>query len=207
MASGGGPRTEQPTRCRGGGSLEDLWAFNEEVVARAIYNSKIPVISAVGHQVDFTIADFVADLRAPTPSAAAELVIASKEHLVRDLGHLSSRIEKTFISKLEAKVKYFENLRQACLYRNPVNRINYNIEKLDAKIEEITEELKKMRSKTVFKEPSVGKGARLYDEIKEGYIKTDSEMKLSDEERKSFSESDDIRTGEPIDKVIKMIVF
>ena len=78
---------------RGGGSVEDLWAFNEEVVARAIHASRIPVISAVGHEVDFTIADFVADLRAPTPSAAAEMVVKSREELDLRISHLAKRLD------------------------------------------------------------------------------------------------------------------
>ncbi len=97
---------------RGGGSLEDLWAFNEEVVARAISASRIPVISAVGHEIDFTIADFVADLRASTPSAAAELVVRNKVELVQTLGHLESRLVQTIRAMLELKGERVFSLRQ-----------------------------------------------------------------------------------------------
>ncbi len=97
---------------RGGGSLEDLWAFNEEVVARAIFNSQIPIVSAVGHEVDFTIADFVSDLRAPTPSVAAELVVSDKNELAGLI--LSSQLQmqttlKNQISNLNQRVISLQN--------------------------------------------------------------------------------------------------
>jgi exodeoxyribonuclease VII large subunit len=95
---------------RGGGSLEDLWAFNEEAVARAIFDSRVPIISAVGHEVDFTIADFVADLRAPTPSAAAELVVRNKAELIQSLESLGRRLGNASRAALEARRERFLSL-------------------------------------------------------------------------------------------------
>ncbi|OGQ45768.1 MAG: hypothetical protein A3H42_00570 [Deltaproteobacteria bacterium RIFCSPLOWO2_02_FULL_46_8] len=96
---------------RGGGSMEDLWAFNEEVVARAIFASRIPIISAVGHEIDFTIADFVADVRAPTPSAAAEIAVPKREDLLLHLEQLKQQLFKSPLRRFPDRMMRIDDLR------------------------------------------------------------------------------------------------
>ena len=101
---------------RGGGSIEDLWAFNEEVVARAIVESALPVVSAVGHETDFTIADFVADLRAPTPTAAAALVAPDREAVARELDGLATRWQQSQLRQLEARMQRVDSLSRRLVH-------------------------------------------------------------------------------------------
>jgi exodeoxyribonuclease VII large subunit len=122
---------------RGGGSIEDLWAFNEEVVARAIAESKIPVVSAVGHEIDFTVADFVADLRAPTPSAAAELVVPKLSDIVQDLEYLTNQM----IERMEEDIEdYRERLRYLIdrrFFREPRQILETPTQRLDEMVQRL----------------------------------------------------------------------
>lgn len=108
---------------RGGGSLEDLWPFNEEVVARAIYESEIPVISAVGHEIDYTISDFVSDFRAPTPSAAAELVIPRKDDLVNAIATYMTRLKNALAGRIGVLEEKLSNLKDSYVLTQPLNLI------------------------------------------------------------------------------------
>ncbi len=120
---------------RGGGSMEDLWSFNEEIVARAIANSKIPVISCVGHETDFTIADFVADMRAPTPSAAAELVVKSKVELAANIAGLERRLLQSLRIYYENLQGKFRRLSSSRMLVNPLTLLDRPTRRLDDAIE------------------------------------------------------------------------
>ena len=116
---------------RGGGSLEELWAFNEEILARSIYNSKIPIVSAIGHETDFTISDFVADLRCPTPSAAAEMTIPDKSSLINNINLLNSKLNKAIKRNLELKVENINSINKSIQYQGPENKINQYYQYID----------------------------------------------------------------------------
>ena len=122
---------------RGGGSIEDLWAFNEECVARAIYDSRIPIISAVGHEIDFTIADFVADLRAPTPTGAAEMAVPNLVDVNNLINQYKIRVNESINNLLNLNMKKLEHLKESYVLRNPLALYEVKEQKLDSYIDVI----------------------------------------------------------------------
>jgi len=122
---------------RGGGSIEDLWPFNEEIVARAIYECEIPIISAVGHEVDYTIADFVADLRAPTPTGAAEMAVPNLIDLNKHIDQLKIRLKENIIKQINFKKLYLDTLKNSYIIKNPIILYENKKQKLDIIVEKL----------------------------------------------------------------------
>ena len=139
---------------RGGGSLEDLWPFNEEIVAHAIYNSEIPIISAVGHETDFTIADFVADLRAPTPSAAAELAVPDIYEVKQKINQAQNKLKILLSKKLEIIKLRYEKCMNSAVFREPLRIIRDKQLTLDSYIKQLEKHIqeKKQQEKTKYVE-------------------------------------------------------
>ena len=144
---------------RGGGSIEDLWAFNDEELANTIYNAKTPIISAVGHEVDFTICDFVSDLRAPTPTGAAELAVPNMSDIMINLEHLKIRLNESLNKKIDYNKLLLNNLKNSFVLKNPMllyenkkqnidlyfeklnNMMNYRLERTNTKFSNLINKL------------------------------------------------------------------
>ena len=161
---------------RGGGSIEDLWPFNEEDVARAIYNCNTPIISAVGHEVDFTIADFVADLRAPTPTGAAEMAVPQKNEVISLINQINIRLNKALINKININKKHLEEIKKHYIFTNPISIYQAKEMSFDAILERLKYSLtnlihvkeknyQRVTSSIVIQNPEI-----LFDKKKNKYI-------------------------------------
>lgn len=126
---------------RGGGSIEDLWPFNEEIVARAIFDSNIPIISAVGHEVDFTIADFVADLRAPTPTGAAEMAVPNQTDIIKHLMQLKIRTNESILKNFHFEKLKLDSFKNSYVLKNPLVLYENKKQRLDLIYENINKNI------------------------------------------------------------------
>lgn len=180
---------------RGGGSLEDLWPFNEEIVARAIYDSELPIISAVGHETDFTIADFVADLRAPTPSAAAELAVANIDDVRETLKLYNNRYKVALKKKIELMRLSYEKCMARPAYKNPTQKINEQYMVIDMKVKALQNSmmLKLKEAKTSF----VKETAKL-DSLSPLKTLTRGYSIVTEQDGKIIKSVDDLNSGEKV---------
>ena len=185
---------------RGGGSLEDLWPFNEEIVAHAIYNSKLPIISAVGHETDFSISDFVADLRAPTPSAAAELAVPDIYEIKQKINVYQNRLRMSLVKKVEIMKLRYEKCMNSRVFKEQTRNINDNYLRVDNYIKRLenTIKIKQKEEKTKYIEliskldalsplKTLTRGYSIV-ETDDKIIKSSKQLKTGDKIRLRFSD-------------------
>lgn len=180
---------------RGGGSLEDLWPFNEEVVAHSIYHSEIPIISAVGHETDFCLADFVADLRAPTPSAAAELTVPDSYEVKRKIDTYQDRLRNLLIKKIEFMKLRYEKCMASSVFKEPLRQISDHYLKLDGYIKEIENQIKIKQEQQKTKYMEVVAKLDAFSPLKtlsRGYT-------IAEKEGKIIKSKEQVKTGDIID--------
>lgn len=181
---------------RGGGSIEDLWAFNEEIVARAIFECNTPVISAVGHETDWTIADFVSDRRAPTPSAAAELAVFDYRQMIDQLSNIKKRMDSNLSGKIEFYRERLSHIKTRVSYSSPANRLNENRKRL-ADLEErllllMQQQIKDKRQKLIMLSTRLDADSPV-KKLSQGYAY------VSKEDGRNIHSAADITCGDKID--------
>lgn len=181
---------------RGGGSIEDLWAFNEEIVARAIFECNTPVISAVGHETDWTIADFVSDRRAPTPSAAAELAVFDYRQMIDQLSNIKKRMDSNLSGKIEFYWERLSHIKTRVSYLSPANRLNENRKRL-ADLEErllllMQQQIKDKRQKLIMLSTRLDADSPV-KKLSQGYAY------VSKEDGRNIHSAADITCGDSID--------